>query len=284
MVTTFSAENTLVLALFGLDLSYSQSPALQNAWLREANINAQYLPLAVKSESDFYVLSSALMNSKDFLGANITNPYKSSVVELLKENCDERVKCIGAANTLFRCNGAWQLTNTDVDGILASIKGFYQGKKDAPGKAIIAGAGGAAAAAAFALANFFPRVEILYICRNPQRAHRYLTTLNLEPILTDTLKDQSSHERFSGNESFLLINTFPLGQHGESNPICENLIQWVLAKHSERSFYFDMTYGNPVAVRCAAACGVPAVDGKIMLREQAFKSFSIWKDSLTHFE
>ena len=83
------------------------------------------------------------------LGANITVPYKETVISLIDE-VDEFARIIGAVNTVVNGDGKLKGFNTDSSGFLKALRedaGFEPSEK----KVLILGAGGAARAVAFSL-------------------------------------------------------------------------------------------------------------------------------------
>ena len=79
------------------------------------------------------------MKKKDFLGINVTIPYKERVIPYL-DFIDERAKEIGAVNTVVNRDGKLYGYNTDYDGMMAL---FAHAGIDPKGrKAVILGSGG----------------------------------------------------------------------------------------------------------------------------------------------
>jgi shikimate dehydrogenase len=281
---------TRLLALFGKDLSYSRSPELHNAWIQTHGLNARYVPLEWNSPEDFLSGIQSLSKSKSFLGANITNPFKSLAPSSGLFESDERVQLIGAANTLFRKSSKWALTNTDVDGISATLLQGAENFENSEWDVVILGAGGAAAAAAFTLTREFQNCRVNCALRSPSRAHPFLISTGLNQILVpdDSLTEESSsaaqflaevHSK-SNRRKRILVNTTPLGQKSEVNPMANVLIRNWLGAANDSSFYFDMAYGENPALKLATDLRIPNSNGMTMLITQAEKSFAIWKDSL----
>lgn len=69
-----------VYGVIGNPVSHSRSPVLHNAALRQAGIDAVYIPLLVDSLPDF--LSS--VDSPDFRGFSVTIPHKVPTSHQLK--------------------------------------------------------------------------------------------------------------------------------------------------------------------------------------------------------
>lgn len=63
----------------------------------------------------------AFMKARDFLGINVTIPYKETVIPYLDE-IDESAKLIGAVNTVVNKNGKLYGYNTDFYGMKSLIE------------------------------------------------------------------------------------------------------------------------------------------------------------------
>ena len=63
----------------------------------------------------------SFMKEKDFLGINVTIPYKETVIPYLDEISPQALS-IGAVNTIVNVNGKLYGHNTDYFGMLALIK------------------------------------------------------------------------------------------------------------------------------------------------------------------
>jgi shikimate dehydrogenase len=135
------------LFIFGWPLSYTRSPAFQTAAIRAAGLDAAYGALACPDARSFRRLFRALAASPQFLGGNVTNPYKVEALKLV-DGLSPEARAIGAVNTLVRRGGRWWGYNTDAEGFVraARKKGLsLEGKK-----VLLLGAGGAARALAWA--------------------------------------------------------------------------------------------------------------------------------------
>jgi shikimate 5-dehydrogenase len=93
------------------------------------------------------------------------------------------------------------------------------------------------------------------------------------PFLAAVLSKSNRRKR-------IVVNTTPLGQKSEVNPMANALIRDWLGAASESSFYFDMAYVENPALKLANDLRIPNSNGMTMLITQAEKSFAIWKDSL----
>ena len=137
------------IALFGYPLSHSISPAFQQAALDSLSIEASYTARPTTPEG----LASEVerLRADDHLGANVTIPHKERVRECL-DGLDSWAETVGAVNTIVKDDGRLVGHNTDGYGFLRSLE--ERGGFPPEGKSVLVlGAGGAARAAVFALAD-----------------------------------------------------------------------------------------------------------------------------------
>ena len=137
---------------------YSKSPALWNAAFHRLGIQAAYLAFDVAA-GRLKDLASALRDSPDILGCNVTVPHKQKIIEHL-DDLDPRAARIQAVNTIVRgSDGRLLGYNTDGRGFLESLRAPEPGEEKpfvesfTGLRVMILGAGGSARAVAFALAD-----------------------------------------------------------------------------------------------------------------------------------
>ena len=156
--------------------TYSRSPRIWNAAFRELGLDAVYAPFDVDPE-DLPGLVDAIRCESRFLGMNVTVPYKQAIIPLIDE-VDERAARLDAVNTVVRTpDGDLLGFNTDGEGALGSLTRSWPGQA-APFmpsldrlSVLLIGAGGAASAVAFALAEAIgPRGRLFIANRTPQTA------------------------------------------------------------------------------------------------------------------
>lgn len=274
---------TLTLALFGKDLSYSQSPALHNTWISEASLDWIYVPLSFSSSAHFRNALLALSKSPHFLGGNITNPFKATLLDDSGFTADARSLAVGACNTVYRLGPTWYLTNTDIDGIFETLDHWPQLSSHANPELVVLGAGGAASAVVWSLRQRWPKAPIMVVCRSALRASTYLQSQAAGvTFIEDTAQQRASIPQGNTRTHRLVVNCLPLGNFGESNPVAERIIREYLVASPREAYYFDLTYGDGQAVHHARTAGILCQDGRLMLETQARASFAIWRDSLAH--
>lgn len=138
--------HTRTCGLIGNPVAHTLSPLIQNHMARATGQNLVYLPYPVASGDLGAAVRGAL--ALDFLGLNVTVPYKSDVIAYLAE-IDPLAERIGAVNTLVRCPGGYRGYNTDMPGL---YRAMVQDGVEIEGRdVVILGAGGVARAVAVML-------------------------------------------------------------------------------------------------------------------------------------
>ncbi len=155
-------RRTRVYGVIGDPVGHSLSPLLHNTGFVVRHVDAVYLPFLVRDLRDFL----KAVPEFGIRGFSVTIPHKQSILKYLKE-CDPLAAEIGAVNTVVvRRDGSLFGCNTDYVGILRALE-----KKLglARSRVLIFGAGGAARAAAFALAKAGALVGICARREKPAR-------------------------------------------------------------------------------------------------------------------
>lgn len=260
---------TKLVGLIGYPVEHSLSPAMHNSAFAALSLNWRYVPLPVLPER----LGEAVagLRAMSFVGANVTVPHKEAVMSYLDEVTPE-AQAIGAVNTIVVREGRSIGHNTDWRGFLTALSedGFDpQGKR-----AVVLGAGGAARAVVYALAQAGAQVTVLN--RTPARAEDLVQDFSpLFPsssLLPTPLTPQALEERTA--EAHLFVNTTPVGMWPE---VDKSIWPEDLAFPGHLTV-FDLVY-NPrqtKLLRQARAAGAKAVGGLGMLVHQGAVAFELW--------
>jgi len=233
---------------------HSISPAVHNRAFQARRLDAVYLPFLVHPQQlkDFFTLSDNL----PITGFSVTIPHKQKVLRYL-DIIDPLSRRIGAVNTVWKKAGKWRGTNTDAEAVIGSLASHVRIAKSS---VLIAGNGGAARSAAFALADNGAKVTL--VGRNPDRVRALAKACGAEPLL----REQVDTRTFD-----VFLHATPLGMYPKT----------------EESFFdcripadvvFDMVY-NPLdtaLIRRALQQGKTVVRGIEMFLEQAVRQFAIW--------
>ncbi len=261
---------TLKAGIFGYPITHSISPAMHRAAFDHAGIDAVYE--AWDTPPNALARGVAKLRGDKYLGANVTAPHKRAVMEHLDE-IDELATRIGAVNTIVNDGGRLLGSNTDAAGFIDSLKdeaGLTLSGLDAA----LIGAGGAARAAAYALAMEGAR-SLTIANRTLERARTLadeVRRMGLEARAI-ALDDDGLLERCL--EAHLIVNSTSVGMlHGPSegaSPIPPEFIRPGVV-------VYDMVY-NPAdtpLLKTARARGAEVVGGLPMLVYQGAASFRRW--------
>ncbi len=178
----------------------SPGPSVYGRWLAAEGLGGHYLPGPTTRPVEALEL---LRENFGLAGASVTMPHKERVLAACGFVHATAAR-VGAANTLvWRAEGAggWWGLNTDVHGIRRALApaGDLRGRR-----AVVLGAGGAAAAAVFALSGMGARVWV--VARRPSRAQALAERFGV------------SWARWADLARILpevLVNATPVGRRGE---------------------------------------------------------------------
>ena len=156
---------TRVYGVIGDPIAHSLSPVMQNAGFAARRVNAVYLPFLIRDLRDF-VDSVEPLGIKGF---SVTLPHKERILRFL-HRCDPLAAKIGAVNTVVvRSGGKLHGYNTDYVGVLQTLERRITLRGS---RVLIVGAGGAARAVAFALAQAGAAVCVTARRLRPSEASR----------------------------------------------------------------------------------------------------------------
>jgi shikimate dehydrogenase len=126
-------------SVIGWPIGHSRSPLIHNYWLRKYQISGDYDKQAVSPEALKTFIDG--LRSGQRVGTNVTLPHKESAVAHVDEP-DDRVRRIGALNTIWRDGTKLRATSTDGPGFMASLKASAPDFHAANLPVTILGAGG----------------------------------------------------------------------------------------------------------------------------------------------
>ena len=256
--------------IIGYPLSHTLSPSMHNFIYQKLCIDVEYKKWEISPNN----LKSHIekINNENFIGANITVPYKEKIVPLLDEIRNE-AKFTGAVNTIVKNNNKLIGYNTDVYGIEQTLD--IKLKNDVINNAVIFGAGGAAKAAFFVLLQRGLN-NLTIVNRTKSNALKMISKFNNvncdQTIITLNEKSQIKSACLSAD---LIINTTILGMknsgYEDISPIDSTFID-------SNSVIFDMVY-NPTKtplIKIALERNANIIEGLNMLVYQAIKSIELW--------
>lgn len=263
--------STRLAGIIGHPLRHTVSPAMHNAAYEAMGLDWVYVPLDVEDECDLLVVLAAI-RTLPFVGVNVTMPYKRTVLCLCDEVA-EAASLAGAVNTVRCENGRLIGYNTDGRGLVEAL-GTDAGFDPAGSKAVLLGAGGAAAAALVSLA--LARAEhITVVNRDQLRAH----------TLLERVREQLSGVEFSteamGPAAEQAVRTADLIVNGTSVGMGPDDPSPVPAEWLRSGqVVADMVYrAEPTALVLAArGAGAVGLDGLGMLVCQGATAIETWHD------
>lgn len=233
--------------VLGFPIGHSRSPVMMNAAFRALALDWRYLKLPVPPER-FEQTVRALPGS-GYRGANVTIPHKLAAHDLAGELSDA-ARAIGAVNTLsFHDDGRIAGDNTDAGGLLDALG------EPVPATALVLGAGGAARAAAWALAHAGADVTVWN--RTGERAAALAADLGV------------THAERPGPAE-LLVNATSVGLRPGDSLDGLPLV--------DAQVVVDLVYGSaptPIA-HWAEERGARVVDGLEVLVHQGARSLAVW--------
>ena len=188
------------LAVLGSPISHSKSPSLHRAAYERLGLAWQYS--AVEMDGDRLGEFIGGLDAS-WRGLSLTMPLKRDVLPLL-DSIDDVAAITGAANTVFFDGGTRRGFNTDVGGIVRTLR---EGGVDEVGRCVLLGGGATAASALVAMAQLGAR-EVRVLVRRPGSASQ-LVELGSH---LDVQVDEGGLAEFATiDRSDLVVSTVPGG-------------------------------------------------------------------------
>jgi shikimate dehydrogenase len=250
-------------SVIGWPISHSRSPLIHGHWLRMHGIDGSYTKEAVAPEDLANFIQS--LRTGERVGTNVTMPHKEAALTLVDEP-DDRVRSIGALNTIWREGGKLHATSTDGPGFIANVRQTLPDFDVAQASVTILGAGGSARS----LVDELLRQGVNHIHvfnRTPSRAEELAHHFGpkVRPVMAQHLPQTFSDTGF-------LINTTPAGMNSD-----EGLdLPW--ANLTSSAVVADIVYTPLITqfLKSAAARDHRIVPGLGMLLHQAVVGFEKW--------
>jgi shikimate dehydrogenase len=243
--------------VIGWPIEHSLSPAMHNAAFAALDMSDwEYDKYAIPP--DIIKLSLREFRDAGFIGLNVTVPHKQAVMPYVKP--DEIARAVGAVNTIdFRRSRG---TNTDVAGVMDDLAAH--GVHPSAGmQVVVLGAGGAARAAVYGLAQAEARIVV--VNRTPERAQELIDSLRVRAVAGDVAAVADAE---------LIVNCTSAGMQPnvDDSPLPDD------APLQANVTVYDMVYRPAVTtlMRQVEAAGGRAVGGLGMLVRQGAAAFKLW--------
>ena len=231
----------------GYPCTHSRSPPLFNRLFSTHHLNAYY----TRFQNNDLDLLMRTARKLDVRGLSVTIPFKHQIMQYL-DRPDEHTTAIGAANTVIFCGNTIYGYNTDWIGIrdpLADRRGE---------RAVVLGAGGAAAAAVYALLSLDMEVTILN--RTVEKARMLAERFGAAYGPLDA---------FERTSPGVVVNATPLGMFPDTqSPLRRDQLRPGIT-------VFDLVYTPPDTplIRHARNAGCEVIRGTEMFTRQAAAQF-----------
>jgi shikimate dehydrogenase len=242
---------TRVLGVAGYPCAHSKGPHLFNALFQRYGLNYQYTWFEDPELDEILRVARHL----DAKGLSVTIPFKKDIIGLIDEVDEHAAQQIGAVNTVIFSCGTARGYNTDWIGVrkpLVDRKGS---------RAVLLGAGGAAAGAAYALVDL--EMDVTILNRTPAKAKEMAERFGCR---------YGSLEDFDRIRPDVVVNSTPLGMKADDRlPLPANLL------HEEMTV-FDLVYTPPVTplIEAARKAGCTTITGTEMFIGQAKEQFYLF--------
>ncbi|MFC4449226.1 shikimate dehydrogenase [Halorussus aquaticus] len=258
-----------VFGLLGNPVGHSLSPPMHEAAYDALGTDARY----VTFEPDTDELGDAIEGARALgvAGLNVTIPFKQDALTHVEPN--DLAARIGAVNTIDFSDADAERPptghNTDAAGVRRSFA--HHDVTLADRDAVVVGAGGAARATAFALADAGARVHVAN--RTVERAERLVADVERET------PDRSAETTAGGLDSLdarvrdadVVVNATSVGMEEDRSPVPADALHADLA-------VLDAVY-RPLDTRLlrdARERGATTIDGAWMLLYQGVEAFELW--------
>jgi shikimate dehydrogenase len=242
---------TRLTGVAGFPCAHSRGPYLFNALFETYGLNYHYTWFEDPELDEILSVAHHL----DVKGLSVTIPFKQAIIPLIDEVDEHAAQQIGAVNTVVFACGTARGYNTDWIGVrkpLVELKGA---------KAVLLGAGGAAAGAAFALSDLDMDVTILN--RTPEKARVLAERFGCK---WGDLSD------FDTVRPDVVVNSTPLGMNPDDrSPLRDDQLH-------EGMTVFDLVYTPPVTplIEAARRAGCTTITGTEMFIGQAREQFYLF--------
>ncbi|MCX6003650.1 MAG: shikimate dehydrogenase [Chloroflexi bacterium] len=260
---------TKICGVVGDPIEHTMSPVMHNTVFKTLGIDYIYVPFKVKSSELRQAIEG--MRALNIRGLNITIPHKVAVMRFL-DRIDPLAEKIGAVNTIVNDEGILTGYNTDAGGFLQAL--LEKDINPAGKKVLVLGAGGAAKAICFILAEHGANLVILNrkleLDWAQDIAHRIEQNYTAN-VRADELNKKNLEQTLTNIDILVNATSVGMSPNTDETPVDAKLLCSDLV-------VFDIIY-NPFPTRFlreAKTAGAKTIDGLEMLVWQGALSFEKW--------
>lgn len=249
-------------AVFGQPIAHSLSPRIHAMFAAQFGIALDYR--AIEAGRDDFARALDAFAREGGVGANVTLPLKQDALTLCVSVSDVARRS-GSVNTLIRDGARWRGDSTDGVGFVRDLA--LRRQFDVRGKrSLVVGAGGAARAVAFALADG-NAAHVAIANRTRARADELVAAIGTAHVAAVAIENLGDAGAFD-----LIVHATAAGHDDAPLSLPASLA-------APDALCYDLSYGDAAKpfLRWARDAGASRVsDGLGMLVEQAAASFAIW--------
>lgn len=260
--------HTRLCGLIGNPVEHTLSPVIHNTLAIKQGHNLVYVPFHVEKE----YLAEAVKGAYglNILGMNVTVPYKSDVIPVLRET-DPLAGRIGAVNTLVRVEGGYKGYNTDILGLYRAM--CKEGIRLEGKKVVLLGAGGAARAVAFLCAEKGAK-QIYLLNRSVDKAEKLADEVNRSFGRNCMLPMAIADYENLPNQKMLAIQSTSVGLY----PDVDRAVIEDSAFYQNIDIAYDLIYKPEETkfMRLVKEAGGVAYNGLKMLLYQGIIAYELW--------
>ena len=258
------------LGIIGHPLGHTMSPLMHATAISQLGLAYDYGVFDVTEQMVPPLLTA--MKKRNFRGANVTIPYKKTVMPYL-DRISEEATVIGAVNTIVNNDGILEGHNTDIVGVyhsLIQVQEYIKGNTVA-----VFGAGGGARSVIFAVSKFFTPRSVCIINRTVSSAIDLATEFSkIFPTIEYIGTENDENSVKSLDSANLIINTTSVGMKPDwkSHPLPSGFVM------RNTSIIFDIVY-NPLRtslITMAENAGARTISGLEMLIGQGDAAFKLF--------
>lgn len=243
---------TTLAGVLGFPVGHSRSPTMFNAGFAELGLDWRYARLPVPP--GLFAATARALPGSGYRGANVTIPHKLAALAVA-DSATGTARAVGAANTLTFSEGHVEAHNTDAGGFLAAL-----GESPRGATALVLGAGGAARAVVWALADA-GAADVAIWNRTTERARDLAHAFGARAVERPRSAD-------------IVVNTTSVGLHPGDGAGALGLDE-VTGPRVVCDLVYRSGGTTPVA-EWASRAGARVVDGLEVLVRQGALSFERW--------
>jgi shikimate dehydrogenase len=260
-----------VVGVIGSPIRQSLSPLLHNAAFGALGVNWVSLAFEVVPGQGQVAAALGGMRSLGVAGLSVTMPHKAEV-EALVDTCTEVAARLGSVNCIINEGGQLRGANTDGDGFLASLR--RAAEFDPTGKrCLVVGAGGAARAVVYALAQA-GAADVAVVNRTAPKAE------DVAALAGSVGRAVPSADAAQIAQADLVVNATSVGMAGVGPGTASVADDWLVspALFHAGQVVTDLIYAPRVTpwLEAARDSGATTVGGLGMLVHQAAAQITLW--------